>query len=150
MLKIYYNNFHSFVLRKKIKQVFSLALEKKFDKRKNFVVGIRFAGEKEIKNLNKKFRNIDRATDVLSFPIFDFNVENLPQEDNIMLGDIVICKKIAKLQAKKFGHGTLREIIFLSLHGFLHLLGLDHEEKKDEEEMKAFSDEILKKAGVLR
>ena len=152
MLKIYYNNIHSCFLKKKIKLLFLSALSEKFGETENliFSVGIRFAKGKEIKELNNKFRNIDKETDVLSFPIYDFKNESLPTDEDVMLGDIVICKKVAKLQAKVLGHSYKREVCFLALHGFLHLLGYDHIEKDEEKEMNLTSEKILAKHEVKR
>lgn len=150
MLKIYFKNIKSLCFKRKIKKIFSIALEKKFKEERNFEVGIKFIGEEEIKELNQKFRDVPRETDVLSFPIYDFKTEGLPNEEAVMLGDIVICKEIAILQAKKYCHSLKREFCFLALHGFLHLLGFDHIEPLEEEEMKKFSEEILNEVGAKR
>ena len=87
----------------------------------------------------------------IKFPqrIEDFEYERTP--DGILnLGDIVICPKVAKKQAKYFNHGKEREISFLALHGLLHLLGYDHIEKNDEEIMTKTSEEILKSLNIKR
>ena len=150
MLRIYFNNIKNPCFKRKIKKIFSIALEKRFKEGRNFEVGIKFLNREEIKNLNQKFRDVPRETDVLSFPIYDFKEEQLPSEETVMLGDIVICKEIAILQAEKYGHSTKRELCFLALHGFLHLLGFDHIEPLEEEEMKKFSEEILNEVGAKR
>lgn len=98
-----------------------------------------------MQSLNKQFKNKSVPTDVLSFPAFEFNkgknfnykemAKEIDKDDGLIsLGDIAICKKIAKEQAKSFKHSFKREICFLALHGFLHLLGYDHSSK--EEKMK--------------
>ncbi len=152
-LKIYFNNFKNPILKKKISELFFCALDDKLKElnifEKFFEVDIKFVNEQEIKKLNKTYREMDKETDVLSFPLIDFNNEEVNENYN-MLGDIVICKSIAKLQAKKFGHGTTREICFLALHGFLHLLGYDHIEKEDEKKMIKKAEEILNKYKVKR
>ena len=77
--------------------------------------------------------------------------EELDQDTGLVsLGDIVICKDIAKEQAKEYGHSYKREICFLALHGLLHLIGYDHEIKEEEEEMMAKAESILKEHRVLR
>lgn len=153
-LKIYFNNLWNPFLRKKISELFSYALKdklRKTDRTKKdfyFEVDIKYLKEDEIKILNKKFRNIEKSTDVLSFPIMDFKDDKV--QNHNMLGDIVICKRIAKNQAKNFGHNLTREICFLALHGFLHLLGYDHIEKGDEKKMVDKAESILKKFKVQR
>ena len=106
-----------------------------------------FGIHEKIKQLNKEYRNVDKVTDVLSFPLMtedDFN------DDFIDLGDIVICKEVAKLQAKKYNHSYIREVCFLSLHGLLHLLGYDHIEKDEEKIMTDLQKEILQDLKVNR
>ena len=77
--------------------------------------------------------------------------EELDQDTGLVsLGDIVICKDIAKEQAKEYGHSYKREVCFLALHGILHLIGYDHEIKEEEEEMMAKAESILKEHRVLR
>ncbi len=125
----------------------------------NVAIGIEFITRFKIKSLNKKIRNVNKVTDVLSFPMlegekFGFlrecDDERDPYSKELYLGDIVICCQRAKKQAKAFGHSIEREICFLTLHGFLHLLGFDHIEKKDETEMMGLAEEILKKFGITR
>lgn len=122
-------------------------------------VSINFVKAEEIRDLNKRFREIDRATDVLSFPNLNKkpnqNLKEFEEERNIddgllFLGDIVICREVAKRQAKEYGHGMKREICFLALHGLLHLLGYDHIEKEDEVQMQATANKILQAVGVNR
>lgn len=122
-------------------------------------VGITFVRKGKIRKLNCDFRGVDKATDVLSFPMFDtkrkgslmqFEAERDPLTKELEIGDIVICKAVAKKQAKNFGHSKEREINFLALHGFLHLLGYDHMTKKDEKEMFSLAEKILDKAGLKR
>ena len=118
---------------------------------------VNFVSEKEIEALNKKFREVDRVTDVLSFPnlpkkadqkLAEFDAEKF--DGTLFLGDIVICKAQAKRQARQFGHSAKREICFLALHGLLHLLGFDHIEKADEKLMNSTAQKILSAFGVER
>ena len=111
-----------------------------------------------IREMNREQRNIDRATDVLSFPFlslkeadgvideYDLN----PDNGAIMLGEIVVSAEKMAEQAKEYGHGTDRELAFLVCHGFLHLMGYDHEVKKDEEKMFPLTESILEEAGFGR
>ena len=112
--------------------------------------------EKEIKRLNKEHRDIDKITDVLSFPMLEIkpgdNLENFKDDlfKEIFLGDIAICTNRAKQQAKEYGHSFKREVCFLALHGLLHLLGYDHIKKQDETKMMSLAETILKKSGIRR
>lgn len=113
----------------------------------NYEVSITFVDREEIQRLNKEFRNVDRQTDVLSFPLDDDM--NLPGED-IMLGDIVICMDVAKDQAREFGHSLRREIMYLTCHSTLHLLGYDHMEEDDKRKMRAREKEIMRNLRVFK
>ena len=124
-------------------------------------VSVTFTDDEKIRILNRDYRSKDSATDVLSFPNLDIekddclDIKNLKKEIDaenglVSLGDIAICKNVAKMQAKNYGHSLKREIVFLALHGFLHLLGYDHEKEEDEKEMFALQDEILNKCGIKR
>ncbi len=115
---------------KKIKEVINDALE--FEKVKNAEFNIILVDDKKIRELNKTYRNIDKTTDVISFALEDN--ESIKMEKRI-LGDIYISCDTALRQAKEYGHSTLREFSFLSVHGLLHLLGYDHETLKDEKIM---------------
>lgn len=121
---------------------------------KNVSLSLSFVSEEKIKELNSKFRGVDRVTDVLSFPMEEEGGEEFPipegLEEERFLGDIVICTKRARQQAKEYGHSYKRELSFLALHGFLHLLGYDHETKKEEKEMMSIAEKILKIVGVER
>ena len=103
-----------------------------------------------IKELNNKFRGVDKHTDVLSFPLYedgDFDYSECISE--AMLGDIVISLERAEEQAKELGHGFLREVAFLTIHSTLHLLGYDHERSKDEEEKQCEAQrEIIKSLEI--
>ena len=98
--------------------------------------------DEEIHRINKDYRNIDRATDVISFALEDndqFYVEGMPRS----LGDIFISVDHAKAQAQEYGHSLYREMCFLFTHGLLHLLGYDHMNEDDEKEMFALQKAIL-------
>ena len=102
-----------------------------------------------IHELNKNYRNIDRETDVITFALEDDDTLVLP-EDIRVLGDIYISIDKARSQAKEYGHSFLREICFLAVHGFYHLLGYDHMTKDDEEIMFKKQEEVLEEYGITR
>lgn len=97
---------------------------------------------KYIKDLNKKYRNIDNETDVISFALEDDKNEVFVSKNRV-LGDIYISVDKARSQASDYGHSLSRELSFLAVHGLLHLLGYDHMNKKDEELMFAKQELIL-------
>ncbi len=115
-------------------------------------VSVTFTDNEGIRELNKKFRNMDKPTDVLSFPLLDFegDCEEPPIDELISnLGDIVISLERAKEQADEFGHSFKREVAFLTVHSMLHLLGYDHEKGDEEDkEMRARQSEIMKIMGL--
>ena len=113
----------------------------------------------EIRTLNRDNRNIDRVTDVLSFPSLDgirgkiLNKADYPLEydkrsDSIFIGSVVICSDKAKEQAEEYGHSLEREFTFLTVHSLLHLMGYDHETEEDRSEMRGLEDKIMAKLGL--
>ena len=102
-----------------------------------------------IHELNKNYRGIDRETDVITFALEDEDSLVLPDEERI-LGDIYISIDKAKSQAEEYGHSLLRELSFLAVHGFYHLLGYDHMTKEDEEVMFRKQEEVLNEYGIRR
>ena len=96
-----------------------------------------FLDDEQIKEMNKTYRNINEVTDVLSFPNDDLETDSL--------GDIFISVPRALRQAKQYGHSDKRELAFLAVHGYLHLIGFDHETKQEEEIMFKRQEEILSK-----
>lgn len=141
------------------KELFEKALYITGNKVDNLVVGVSFVGGDEIQVLNKEHRNVDKVTDVLSFPMLDIDYKKTKLKDfeserdpngELYIGDIVICKDKAKEQAKEFGHSYKREMAFLALHGFLHVLGYDHIEKADEEVMMNLAENVLLNMNIKR
>lgn len=116
----------------------------------NSEVSITLTDDKNIHELNKKFRGIDRPTDVLSFAFRESEEPQILNSDIEILGDIIISIERAKIQAEDFGHSFLREIIFLEVHGLLHLLGYDHIEESDRIEMEAEQKFIMSKLNIGR
>lgn len=102
-----------------------------------------------IHELNKNYRNIDRETDVITFALEDEDSIILPEEMRI-LGDIYISIDRARSQAVEYGHSFLRELSFLAVHGFYHLLGYDHGTKEEEKIMFGKQEEVLESYGIRR
>ena len=102
-----------------------------------------------IHELNRTYRNIDRETDVITFALEDEDTIIIPEEERI-LGDIYISIDKARLQAEEYGHSLLRELSFLAVHGFYHLLGYDHQTKEEEEIMFKKQEEVLDAYGIRR
>ena len=100
-----------------------------------------------IHELNKKYRGIDRETDVITFALEDDQTFN-PEER--ILGDVYISVDKAKSQSEEYGHSFLRELSFLAVHGMLHLLGYDHMKKEEEEVMFKLQEEILDEMDIKR
>lgn len=97
----------------------------------------------QIHEINRDYRGVDRATDVISFAMQDDMSNVLTEEDNYELGDIFINVDAIRDQAKLYGHSIRREACFLFCHGLLHLMGYDHMTKEDEKVMFGLQDEIL-------
>ena len=116
----------------------------------NSEVSITLTDDKNIHELNKKFRGIDRPTDVLSFALRESDEPKILNAELETLGDIIISVERAKLQAEEYGHSFLREMIFLEVHGLLHLLGYDHIEENDRLEMEAEQKFIMEKLKIQR
>lgn len=104
---------------------------------------------KYIHELNKTYRKIDRETDVITFALEDEDTIVVPDSERI-LGDIYISIDKAKMQAEEYGHSLLRELSFLAVHGFYHLLGYDHMTKEDEKVMFQKQEEVLEEYGIRR
>ena len=114
-------------------------------------VSVSFVDNERIREINREFRGIDKPTDVLSFPLTDYEGADIPLADDPMgsLGDIVISLERAKEQAEEFGHSFEREIAFLTVHSTLHLLGYDHVNSEEEElDMRNRQSEVLKIMGL--
>ena len=102
-----------------------------------------------IHELNRDYRNIDRETDVITFALEDEDSIILPNDERV-LGDIYISIDKASSQALEYGHSLLRELSFLAVHGFYHLLGYDHMTEDDEKVMFKKQEEVLEEYGISR
>lgn len=113
----------------------------------NAYFNIIIVNNNEIKKLNKKYRNIDKETDVITFALED---EKEMKSEVRILGDIYISIDKVKEQSKLYGHSIRRELSFLALHGILHLLGYDHEEKEKEKIMFDKQEKLLEECNIGR
>ena len=118
-------------------------------------VTITVVDKEEIRRLNNETRNTDKVTDVLSFPMLEFSEpcvvldklqawDYIPENNSVFMGDIVLCKEKIEEQAIEYEHTFLRESVYLTLHGLLHLFGYDHMEEADKKIMREKEKEILK------
>ena len=158
-MTIYFTNVG--IHRHKIKSVLDRALKLLEQPSKHIEMSLSVVDEEEIRTLNKRFRGVDSVTDVLSFPTLDLGKQKIDHLDlpsdavnsktgKLNIGDVIICFDRAKEQAASYGHSLKRQMCFLSLHGLLHLLGYDHMEPDDEEEMNELQDKILTAVHVTR
>ncbi len=115
-------------------------------------VSIQSVTDAEIKDINKKYRNVDRATDVLSFPIFTMDeLKNLNKTvKEIDLGDIFLCLDVIERQSIEYGTGIVREVLYMITHGMCHLTGHDHEIEEEKIKMRQLEEKVLNKVGVGR
>lgn len=127
-------------------------------------VNLLVTGEERIREMNREFRGIDRVTDVLSFPMLEFERSGdfsflreeeddsafNPSTGELLLGDIVICADRVLQQAKEYGHSVKREFAFLTAHSMLHLTGFDHMEEEERLEMEAHQRQIMEGVGIVR
>ena len=112
-------------------------------------VSVTFIDNEEMRELNAIYRGIDKTTDVLSFPQFN-DLSEINKEGIVCLGDVVICTEQALIQADEYGHSPERELVYLFVHSIFHLLGYDHMEKEDQDEMRLREEKIMNKLGLER
>lgn len=121
---------------------------------------ILIVGREEIHRLNREFRQVDRATDVLSFPTLDgIRGKKIAKSDfpydvsddgSIFIGSVVICREVAEEQAREYGHSFERELYYLAVHGLCHLLGYDHMTDDDKAEMRRKEERIMERLNLKR
>ena len=152
-MKLVFSNETDFVFDSEMMDMFNEAIETALifeGFSQNWEVGLTIVDGENIRQLNGKFRGIDRATDVLSFPLYD-NWDKSPKEEGgAILGDIVINIKRAVEQSREYGHSLKRELGFLTVHSMLHLMGYDHMTEDEEKEMFDRQRKILDKMGLKR
>lgn len=154
-LTVYFENQNDEAVSYKFKMLLRRAIEETlaYEQYGNDVqVSVTLTDDDGIRELNARFRGIDAPTDVLSFPLFDYEGEtDEPPIDEMenMLGDIVLNLERARAQAEEFGHSFEREAAFLTVHSMLHLLGYDHETgERDEADMRARQRDIMEQMGL--
>ena len=128
--------------------------EEKLENSKLYI-SITLTTPENIREINKQYRNVDKETDVLSFPMFEKNeieskIQNQDFEYEDVLGDIVISIEKVIGQAEEYGHSFEREFSYMLVHGFYHLMGYDHIEEKDKIIMRPKEENILNKLGIRR
>lgn len=153
---------------------FDFSVEEQLQKLTSFVVdyvncpyevevSVTLVDKDEIHRLNKEFRDVDKPTDVLSFPmmeyekpaefesdVFEQSIVISPETEELMLGDIVICSQVVDEQAKQYGHSKIREFSFLVVHSLLHLFGYDHIEENERIQMEQVQKDIMEKLQINR
>lgn len=139
------------IVRKVVEQCFK---EEKLENSKLYI-SITLTTPEHIHEINKQFRNVDKETDVLSFPMFekeeiDEKIKNQDFEHEDVLGDIVISIEKVKGQAEEYGHSFEREFSYMIVHGFYHLMGYDHIKDEDKAIMRPKEENVLKKLGIRR
>lgn len=127
-------------LIKKVIKESLLAEERGLD----YEVSVSLVNNEEIQELNKEYRGVHRETDVLSFPLED-EFGNIP-----LLGDIIISVEKALEQSKEFGHSLERELAYLTAHSMFHLMGYDHMEKQEKQDMRDREKLVMKKLGIFK
>lgn len=138
-------------IKKVLEQCFK---EEKLEKSKLYIT-VTLTNSKNIEKINKKYRNIDKETDVLSFPMYEKREieEKIAQKDfeyEDILGDIVISVEKVEEQAKEYGHSFERELSYMTVHGFYHLMGYDHIEEEDKKKMRPKEEKILNTLKIVR
>ena len=138
-----------------VKKVLNKCFEEEGLLDSKLIITITFTTPEEIRKINKKYRKIDKATDVLSFPMFekeelDEKVKNKDFLYEDVLGDIIISIDKVREQAKEYGHSFERELSYMLVHGFYHLMGYDHIEEEDKKIMRPKEEKILNELKITR
>ncbi len=141
------NNLYKEIIKKVLQKCFEIEkLENK-----NLYVNVVLTNAKNIKSINKEHRGIDKETDVLSFPMFEKDeIANLDNTNEDILGDMVISIERVEEQAKEYGHSFERELAYMVVHSFYHLLGYDHMTEEDKKEMREKEENVLGILGIRR
>ena len=138
-----------------VKKVLNKCFEEEGLLDSKLIMTITFTTPEEIRKINKKYRKIDRATDVLSFPMFEKEEldEKIKNKDFLyedVLGDIIISIDKVREQAEEYGHSFERELSYMLVHGFYHLMGYDHIEEEDKKIMRPKEEKILNELKITR
>ncbi len=150
-LDIEENKEYENIIKKVVEQCFK---EEKLENSKLYI-SITLTNPENIHRINKQYRDVDRETDVLSFPMFERNeldekIRNNDFEHEDVLGDIVISIEKVKGQAQEYGHSFEREFAYMIVHGFYHLMGYDHIKEEDKIVMRPKEENVLNKLGIRR
>ncbi len=144
-------NIEYFELVEKVMQ--KAFITEKIDKL-NLYINVILTNPENIRKTNKEYRNIDKETDVLSFPMFEKKEiqEMLKNENDIqdVLGDIIISVSRVEEQAKEYGHSFEREFAYMLVHGFYHLMGYDHMNEEEKQEMRQKEESVLNLLNITR
>ena len=121
----------------------------------NLYISITLTTPEEIRKINNEFRNIDKETDVLSFPMFEKNeldemVQAGKNEIPETIGDVIVSIERVQEQAEEYGHSFERELAYMVVHGFYHLMGYDHMVEEDKVVMRAKEENVLNKLNIIR
>lgn len=153
MHEIVETNFLDIEENKKIKEFVESVVSKCFEienlNNLNFYLSITLTSSEQIHKLNKKYRNVDKETDVLSFPMFEKEELNQIINNKVgnkipeAIGDIVICVPKVEEQAKEYGHSFERELAYMVVHGFYHIMGYDHIKEEDKRQMRPKEEKVL-------
>lgn len=144
---------------KKYEEVIGRMMELAFQEEKldklNIYVNFILTNPDNIRKMNKKYRDIDKETDVLSFPMFEkYEIDSIiKKKDNTIqdvLGDIVISIERVKKQAEEYGHSFERELSYMAIHGFYHLMGYDHMKQEEKAIMRMKEENILNQLNIIR
>lgn len=145
------NKAYEETIKKVLEQCFK---EEKLENSKLYIT-ITLTNSENIRKINKEYRNIDKATDVLSFPMYEKEeleekIAKQHYEHEDVLGDIVISIEKVEEQAKEYGHSFERELSYMIVHGFYHLMGYDHIEEEDKKKMRPKEEKILNTLKIVR
>lgn len=138
-----------------VKKVFDKCFQEENIQDSKLYITVTLTNPKNIQEINKQYRNIDKATDVLSFPMFEKQelnkkIEQKDFEHEDVLGDIIISIQKVEEQAEEYGHSFERELSYMLVHGFYHLMGYDHIKEEDKKEMRQKEENILEKLNIVR
>lgn len=143
----------------KYEEIIKKVIEKCYEEEKiidsKLLITVTLTNPENIKKINEKYRGIDRATDVLSFPMFekeelDIKIKNKDFKFEDVLGDIIISIEKVYEQAEEYGHSFEREFSYMIVHGFYHLMGYDHIEDLDKVQMRKKEENVLEKLNISR
>lgn len=145
--------------KKEYQEIITNVIKKCFEEEQllgtNLYISVTLTNKEQIRQINKEYRNIDKATDVLSFPMFEKEeIEQLKISKNSLvedvLGDIMIAIPKVEEQAKEYGHSFERELSYMLVHGFYHLMGYDHIQEEDKRIMRPKEEKILEDLKITR